>query len=1151
MKRAISSRQYVSVALSLSIAVLLLLGTTPALAAYPSPTPDFAHPSEPHHALFTPTSGHDSRPLLIIYRLFEDTYGYTPVARFEEMIFGSDYPSVADYFEEVSFGKFSFYPAAETQGDVNDGMVLVTRSTIAEYEAMSQEERGKTALEAADPSVDFSVFDENGDGAITADELCVVQIFVEPYEIDGGARSISPVTLDGVRLETMGWMAYMPHTWTLEVYAHELMHVAFRARDTYGFGTGRLDLMGVSGGYVAPSTWHKLHLGWTDPQVVTRDGYYTVWDAYGQNFAYILYDPERGTDDYFLVENRQRTTGDYDDDIADEGLVIWRVDETQYWSKDGNLRPIELMRPDGTTTPPCIGGGCYGGSRQDAWDPSDFFTCQRTMDRPWRDGTDSGVAVRAISASDLAMKVYFDVPGPGVLVDTADVTGRPKEFQAWPGQSLTVPFSLMNTGESSGTFLSEMSFVPAGWHATNRVDELDPGQDKAVTLHVQIPSGTEEGTYLLRVRGQSAGDALVNSISEVYVEVTSHASTIKYTGASVLPVDEPLSLRAKVTDPEETLYGLPAPIEDAIVTFEIEAPGGTLTFTATTSINGVATVTPSPVPDLLSGTYGLTVSVPRTGIHEPASTSGQIEVIKHEVKVFYDGVETIPAGGYGLVKAWLSDQTKQGRKVEGVPVTFTIGSGAEALTVTASTESDGAAYAHLWMELPPGTYPIAVSTEETDVYLAARTSAEIELRKHVTTLQYTGASGAPWGEPAGFAAKLADSSLSSWSMEGLSVTFELMENEEILLTQTVAAGEDGVAGANLSLGGIQPGTYDLRVSTPGDGLHLPTSRTLSYVVEKRPVAIRYTGDTMGEYSDAATLKAEMTDGLSGAPVAGKAVRFSVGGLSLEETTAEDGTATASVVITQPSGALAVAAGFAGDDFYLPAAAASSLEVAKEDALVVYAGDVLVESGGSIRLAVQATEEDDGYPGDLGLAQVEVTLTATLSGSSLSYVISLDEAGTGAITVKDGLAADLWTISVAIPADNAYWQSGPPLTASLAVFDPSRSLTAGLVGYDAAGARLRLAGSARYPNGELKLEMRGQVGGRTFASTSAHWFVAAGDEAILEFNALWGGTPVTAQLSVSTSDIDSTMECSLVLWTADAVVYDSGVISAGGGRLVLG
>ena len=62
--------------------------------------------------------------------------------------------------------------------------------------------------------------------------------------------------------------------------------------------------------------------------------------------AFILYDPDRGTDDYFIAENRTRTPGAYDQSASGKGLVIWRVADDRFGVADD---PIGLMRQPGTS----------------------------------------------------------------------------------------------------------------------------------------------------------------------------------------------------------------------------------------------------------------------------------------------------------------------------------------------------------------------------------------------------------------------------------------------------------------------------------------------------------------------------------------------------------------------------------------------------------------------------------------------------------------------------------------------------------------------------------------------------------------------------------------------------------------------------------
>ena len=115
---------------------------------------------------------------------------------------------------------------------------------------------------------------------------------------------------------------------------HENAHVALGMKDLYGFDVGGLDI-GAStcepdgvppndGSLFAPNAWHKLHWGWITPTVVTEDGFYDVRRADTTGDAFILYDPDRGTDDYFIAENRTRTPGAYDQSASGKGCDLAR-----------------------------------------------------------------------------------------------------------------------------------------------------------------------------------------------------------------------------------------------------------------------------------------------------------------------------------------------------------------------------------------------------------------------------------------------------------------------------------------------------------------------------------------------------------------------------------------------------------------------------------------------------------------------------------------------------------------------------------------------------------------------------------------------------------------------------------------------------------
>ena len=92
--------------------------------------------------------------------------------------------------------------------------------------------------------------------------------------------------------------------------------------DLYGLGAGFLALGGPtitsSEIWWHPNAFEKMHWGWIEPAVVDQDGFQRIGRYDTTNEAYILYDPARPIDDdrdvqddYFIVENRQRTPGTY------------------------------------------------------------------------------------------------------------------------------------------------------------------------------------------------------------------------------------------------------------------------------------------------------------------------------------------------------------------------------------------------------------------------------------------------------------------------------------------------------------------------------------------------------------------------------------------------------------------------------------------------------------------------------------------------------------------------------------------------------------------------------------------------------------------------------------------------------------------------
>jgi M6 family metalloprotease-like protein len=932
---------------SIAAATALILTAVVYAGPYPSPLPDFAHPGSPHDPLYSPTGGNLDRPVLVIYASFSDTprpAGFD-AAYMANRFFGP-MPSVADYYDKESFGGLTLTPAAESDsadgGAVNDGIVEVSfpSTTKSTFTSMSDGAQNKALLQAADPFVNFAAFDTNGNGTVEDREIIVERMDADADPLPagcGGTRGEDPVTLDGKNMAVS--VAGDGTDTNLITIIHETGHAALHTRDLYGFGVGSFDLYGPTctapdATFFSLSSWQKLHLGWITPTIVTKDGFYSVprWDTSGQ--AFLLYDPDKGTNDYFLVENRERPVGTYDASASDRGLVIWRIDDAQYASSDETVRPIDIMRPDGTRANGCMEytSGCYGGSDIDAWDPSDPNTPQRTMARTWRDGSAANVAVRAIDNRSDLVRAYFDVRGPGVLVDTYTLNAGPPP-NVTPDESNAISVPVMNTGEATDTFAFTITGLPPGWSATTNTQTLGAGVGSTATIQLTPDANAATGIYTLNAKGTSTTDGTVTSSCSVSVNVVLDQTQISYTGATSKPTAEPAGFAALVSDPDDA--GSP-PVPSVPVTFNLG--GGALIVTASTTLSGIATA--SPILTLLPGTYTLVVSTPRVGKHAPATIS------------------------------------------------------------------------------------------------------------------------------------------------------------------------------------------------------------LPYTVERRPTTLLYTGVTAAEYSDPAVASAILTDSLSGMPLTGKPVGFTLGSQSAPATTGGSGTASATIVITQAAGTVTVGAAFAGDTIYLPSSDSKPFVIDKEDLAFVYTGDTLVAAPETPVLRSVAAQESDGFPGDLALAQASFHLVPTLTPTSFDYVSSVDAAGHSSVAAT-GLPVDVWTVTISVPASNAYWEGSSASPAELVLVNPARQVTGGGSGLDSADKRATLELSARYqgttPTGVVQLRSSaGRFMGRDLA-----WIVVSVDQAILQLDGTMAGAPATLRLRLRDGG-----EPGAGHDTFDAMLggYDSGTVSLDRGNL---
>ncbi len=295
------------------------------------------------------------------------------VEHFEEMLFSEDsfaYPgsaseytgSMRDYYSEVSGGNFTvtgvvtrWYRAPENL----EYYVGSNYGTGMNYPNNSQR-LVEDIVALADEDVDFSEYDNNGDGIVDAMAFVHAGPGAEEYgRTEIGSRYIwshkwqlfDPVELDGV---TISGYNMNPQSGTIGVFCHEFGHTLglpdLYDTDYSSGGIGEWDLMS-GGGWTtrrgdAPGScpahmtaWSKTQFDWIEIENVSEAMQNVVIPpVVTDHIAYRLWrNGDNGSSEYYLLENRRQigfdeglTRRQIDLNLpAPEGLLITHIDDDQ------------------------------------------------------------------------------------------------------------------------------------------------------------------------------------------------------------------------------------------------------------------------------------------------------------------------------------------------------------------------------------------------------------------------------------------------------------------------------------------------------------------------------------------------------------------------------------------------------------------------------------------------------------------------------------------------------------------------------------------------------------------------------------------------------------------------------------------------------
>jgi M6 family metalloprotease-like protein len=313
-----------------------------------------------------------TRPTLVILAQFGNKAGITTAAQWQARFFGAT-NSVKHHYAVSSYNQTTIAPAAETNGTAGDGIVGwvtvgATHPNTAGNTNTANQRLTKDAILAADPFVNFAAYDTNGDDNLSPSELMVIVIVAGNETAYGGSvGSCSPsvwghkwavfsVAAPVVDTTTVGAAGYAQfgemhcatsnppgQIATIGIMAHEIGHLLglpdLYDTDSSSAGIGDWSLMAggswnrVTRAGDSPSlldAWSKAVLGWVTPTLVQGtlvNESIQAADTSSTVYQFLAGSAAAGTGEYFLLENRQRTS--YDVGLPGAGLLIWHVDEAR------------------------------------------------------------------------------------------------------------------------------------------------------------------------------------------------------------------------------------------------------------------------------------------------------------------------------------------------------------------------------------------------------------------------------------------------------------------------------------------------------------------------------------------------------------------------------------------------------------------------------------------------------------------------------------------------------------------------------------------------------------------------------------------------------------------------------------------------------
>ena len=530
-------------------------------------------PAESSRETWNPQPVSGSKNMLVVVVSFNDRAATISNNAWYNSVFSttSSVKSVANYYNDNSFGTLSVNPISHSQSGSPTGVVSISLNMNhpnygGNYNYATEKAWIQLAVNEVRSVVNLASYDTNGNNYLEPSEL-VVYFIVAGYERSGttltpnvwahawGSWSSDPVYVDsGNSVILKNWAmngelngSSVQHP--MGVIAHELGHQMCDLPDLYDINSingamGYFSIM-ASGSWGADTgedsgttptgldAWSRQYLGWTTPMEPTNGQSVTLGHFQASaNNAVKLIDTSQSSTEYWLAEVRYPTG--WDRGIRGKtnfssswqgGLLIIHVDDNIGTPGSNDINAYvygshQGVVPEQASTSSCsmISGTCRGAPTTLFYSGNnDSFTDSTSPSAKYYDGSSSGMGITSVSSPGSTMTFVASGTGGGGTTGKAEMTspangstlsGSSQLFQWTSSSSASKYWLYVGSSQGGSNYYTQDQSLNTSVTVTGLPTD---GSTVYVRLWTQISSTWEYNDYTYTAYGGGSAKAEITS----------------------------------------------------------------------------------------------------------------------------------------------------------------------------------------------------------------------------------------------------------------------------------------------------------------------------------------------------------------------------------------------------------------------------------------------------------------------------------------------------------------------------------------------------------------------------------------------------------------------------------------------------------------